>query len=164
LKEIIWPALEKFLEVEMDNHLWYEKHSKIWYNSWNSRNWKYKRRILTVNWEKEINIPRDRNWEFESEIIPRYENRTSEFDERIINMYWLWMSTRDIQWHIKDMYWCNISPMMVSNITDKILPLVKEWQSRPLEKCYPIIYLDAIHFKVKQDWKYVNKAVYIVIW
>lgn len=164
LKELVWPTLETLLQAEMEHHLWYEKHSKKGYNTWNSRNWSYKKKVFTSIWEENINIPRDRNSDFEPQILPKYESRTTEFDQKIINMYWLWLSTRDIQNHIKDMYWCDISPTMISAITDKVVPAIREWQARPLDKCYPIIFLDAIHFKVKQDWKYVNKAVYIVIW
>jgi len=164
LKKMTGPTLEKLLQWEMKSHLWYEKHAKDWYNSWNSRNWTYKKKVRTTSWEMEIEIPRDRNWEFEPEVLPKYENNTSEIEQKIINMYALWLTTADIVGHIKDIYGANISKATISAITDKILPEIKEWQSRPLEKCYPIVYLDAIHYKVKVNGKYENLAVYILLW
>ena len=164
LKKIVWPTLETLLKAEVDNHLGYKKHAKEWYNSGNSRNWSYKKKLHTTSWEIEIEVPRDRNWEFEPKIVPKYEASTSEIEQKIINMYWLGLTTSDIQYHVKDIYGANISPSMVSSITDKILPEVKLWQSRPLESCYPIVYLDAIHYKVKSNGKYENKAVYVMLW
>ena len=163
-KKMTWPALEKLLQWEMENHLWYEKHAKDWYNSWNSRNWNYKKKVHTTSWEIDIEVPRDRNWEFEPKILPKFENKTSEIEQKIINMYALWLTTADITWHVQDIYGANISKTTISTITDKILPEIKERQSKPLEKCYPIVYLDAIHYKVKVNWKYENLAVYILLW
>ena len=160
----MWPLIEKMMEAEMEDHLWYEKYSKAWNNSWNSRNWIYKKTILTSSWEEEIKVPRDRDWSFIPQILPKYESRTNDMEDKIINMYWLWLTTSDIKKHIYDIYWANISKEQVSKITDKILPLVKEWQQRPLEEFYPIIYLDAIHFKIRTNHKVENKWVYVVIW
>jgi len=164
LKQYMWPIIEKMMEAEMDEHLWYEKYSKAWNNSWNSRNWTYKKTILTSTWEEEINVPRDREWTFEPQILPKYETRTNDMEDKIINMYWLWLTTSDIKKHIFDIYWANISKEQVSKITDKIIPLVREWQQRPLEEFYPIIYLDAIHFKIRDNHKIENKGVYVIIW
>jgi len=164
LKKMTWPTLEKLLEWEMESHLWYAKHAKEGYNSWNSRNWTYKKKVRTTNWEIDIDVPRDRNWEFEPEVLPKYESNTSEIEQKIINMYGLWLTTADIVEHIKDIYGANISKTTISTITDKILPEIKERQSRPLEKCYPIVYLDAIHYKVKVSWKYESMAVYVLLW
>jgi len=164
VKSITWPLIEKMMQWEIEDYLWYEKYSKSWYNTWNSRNWYYEKKIRTTNWEAIINVPRDRNWEFEPNVIPRYQSNTSEIEQKIINMYWLWLSTRDISQHVMDIYWATISAEMVSNITDKILPLIEERQSRPLNSCYPIIFLDAIHCKVKENELYVTKAVYFVVW
>lgn len=164
LKQFTGPMLEKMLEWEMEGHLGYAKHAKEGYNTWNSRNWTYKKKVRTENWELEIDVPRDRKWEFEPEILPKYESNTWEIEQKIINMYWLWLTTADIVEHIKDLYWANISKSTISAITDKILPEIQERQSRPLEKCYPIIYLDAIHYKVKNNGKYENMAVYIILW
>ena len=127
----------------MDEHLWYERYSKAWNNSWNSRNGTYKKKILTSTGQEEIEVPRDREWTFEPQILPKYETRTNDMEEKIINMYWLWLTTADIKKHIFDIYGANISKEMVSKITDKIIPLVREWQQKPLSEFYPIIYLDA---------------------
>jgi len=164
LKWVTWPMIEKMLQSEMEEHLWYEKHSKKWYNSWNSRNWNYKKTLLTWNWKVDVEIPRDRNAEFEPKIVSKYQTKTSEVEEKIINMYWLWLTTSDIQNHIKDIYWSEISKDLISNITDKILPEIQEWQWRSLKSFYPIIYLDAIHFKIRDNSKVESKWVYIVLW
>lgn len=164
LKQYMWPLIEKMMEIEMEEHLWYEKYSKAWNNSWNSRNWTYKKTLLTSTWEEEINVPRDREWTFEPQILPKYETRTNDMEDKIINMYWLWLTTWDIKKHILDIYWANISKEQVSKITDKIIPFIREWQQRPLEEFYPIIYLDAIHFKIRDNHKIENKWVYVVIW
>jgi len=152
------------MEAEMEEHLWYQRYSKEWNNSWNSRNGTYKKKILTSMGQEEIEVPRDREWTFEPQVLPKYETRTNDMEDKIINMYWLWLTTSDIKKHIFDIYWANISKEMVSKITDKIIPLVKEWQQRPLSEFYPIIYLDAIHFKIRDNHKIENKWVYVVIW
>lgn len=164
IKTLTWPLIEKMLQWEMESHLWYERYSKDWYNTWNSRNWYYERKIKTTNWLSTLNMPRDRNWTFEPQIIPKYQNNTSEIEQKIINMYALGLTTRDIVNHVEDIYWAKISADTVSNITDQIMPLIEERQSRPLDSCYPIIFLDAIHCKVKENEVYVNKAVYMVVW
>lgn len=164
LKQYMWPLIEKMMEAEMEDHLWYEKHSVKWNNSWNSRNGTYKKTILTSSWEERIEIPRDRDGSFEPKILPKYETRTNDMEDKIINMYGLWLTTADIKKHIFDIYWANISKEQVSKITDKIIPFVKEWQQKPLEEFYPIIYLDAIHFKIRDNQKVENKWVYVVLW
>ncbi len=164
LKWIFGPVIQEMMEAEMEEHLWYEKHSKKWTNSWNNRNGRYKKKILTWSWKEQIEVPRDRNWNYDPKILPKYETRTTEIEKKIINMYWLWLTTNDIKKHIFDIYGANISKEMVSRITDKILPLVKEWQNRPLEDFYPILWLDAIHFKIRDNHKVENKGVYVVMW
>lgn len=163
IKEMVWPAIEKMMEAEMDNHLWYKKHAKEGYNTGNSRNWKYKKKVLSTSGEMKVNVPRDRNWEYAPEVIPKYETRTGEVEQKIINMYGLWLTTRDIKENVKDIYGADVSASLISDITDKIIPEIKEWQSRPLERCYPIVYLDATHYKVKENGKYENKAVYVIL-
>lgn len=164
LRWLIWPVIQEMMEGEMEEHLWYEKHSKKWTNSWNSRNWTYKKKLLTSTWQEEIVVPRDRKGDYEPQILPKYETRTNDMENKIINMYWLWLTTNDIKKHIFDIYGAKISKEMVSRITDKILPLVKEWQNRPLEDFYPIIWLDAIHFKIRDNHKIENRWVYVVMW
>ncbi len=163
-KMIVWPIVEKMLQWEMNEHLWYEKNSYDGINTWNSRNWSYKKKLKTSSGETDIYIPRDRNSDFEPNVVKKFKWNTEEIEHKIISMYWLGLTTRDISWHIKDIYGASISAGTISNITDSILPEIRERRQRPLDRCYPIIYLDAVHFKVKENWKYENKAVYIVLW
>lgn len=108
-------------------------------------------------------MPRDRNGEFEPKIIRKYGTTFSQLEEQIITMYAKGMSTRDIEDHMKDIYGIEVSATTVSKVTDKIMPLIAEWQSRPLDRVYPIVYLEAIHFKVRKDNRIINKAAYSVL-
>lgn len=164
VKWLVWPMVEKMLEWEMESHLWYKKNAIDGINTWNSRNWNYNKWLMTGWWKIDISVPRDRNWEFKPQIVKKYSGTTNDVEEKIISMYALWLSTRDIQWHIKDIYWADISADTVSSITDKVLPEIEEWRQKPLDSCYPIIFLDAVHYKVKDNGKYVTKAVYVVLW
>ena len=105
-------------------------------------------------------MPRDRNGEFQPQLVKKRQRSVSAFDNQIISMYAKGMSTRDIQAHVQEMYGADISPTTVSNITEKALDSAKEWQSRPLQKLYPITYFDAIHYKVREGGKVVSKAAY----
>ena len=163
LKELFRGTLEEILEVEMEEHLGYEKHSVAGNNSGNSRNGYSKKTIKTKMGETELSIPRDRNGKFEPKIIRKYETTANEVEDQIVAMYAKGMTTRDIENHLKDIYGIEVSASLISKITDKIFPYITEWQSRPLEKVYPIVYLDAIHFKVRQDNKVINKAAYTVL-
>jgi len=163
LKDLFKRTIQEILESEMTEHLGYEKHSSEGDNSGNSRNGYSKKVIKTSMGETEINIPRDRNGEFEPHVIKKYEKNASELEQQIIAMYAKGMSTRDIEAQMRDIYGIEVSADLVSKITDKIMPLVTEWQSRPLEKVYPIVFLDAIHFKVKKDNRIVTKAAYSVL-
>src|SRR5665647_888430 len=109
------------------------------------------------------NTPRDPNGKFEPQIVKKYEKNASEIEEQIIAMYAKGMSTRDIEAHMKDIYGIDVSADLVSKITDKIYPMITEWQSRPLDPVYPIVFLDAIHFKVRKDNRIINKAAYSVL-
>jgi len=163
LKNLFKDTLQQIFEAEMDEHLGYKKHSSQGDNTGNSRNGYNKKTIKTRFGNSEIAIPRDRNGEFEPKIIKKYETTSNQIEEQIIAMYAKGMSTRDIEDHMRDIYGIDVSPSMVSKITDKILPLVAEWQSRPLDRVYPIVYLDAIHFKVRRDNRIINKAAYSVL-
>jgi len=163
LKELFKDALQQALEAEMEHHLGYPKHSPEGINSGNSRNGYSQKTVKTRAGQTVIDIPRDRNGEFEPQIIRKYQTTATELEDRIIAMYAKGMSTRDIEDQMKDIYGIEVSPVLVSKVTDKILPQIVEWQSRPLERVYPIVYLDAIHFKVKQDNRIVNKAAYSVL-
>ncbi len=163
LKNLFKDTLQQILEAEMEEHLGYKKHSPEGNNTGNSRNGYSKKTIKTRFGETEISVPRDRNGEFEPRIVRKYETTSNQLEEQIIAMYAKGMSTRDIEEHMRDIYGIDISPTMVSKITDKILPMISEWQSRPLERIYPVVFLDAIHFKVRKDGRIVNKAAYSVL-
>jgi len=163
LKNLFRDTLQQILEAEMEEHLGYKKHSVEGINTGNSRNGYSKKTIKTRLGETVIDIPRDRNGEFEPRIVRKYETTSSQLEEQIIAMYAKGMSTRDIEEHMRDIYGIDVSPTMVSKITDKILPMIAEWQSRPLERVYPVVFLDAIHFKVRKDGRIVNKAAYSVM-
>jgi len=163
LKNLFKDTLQGILEAELDNHLGYEKHSVEGNNTGNSRNGYSKKTIKTKYGETELSVPRDRNGEFEPKIIRKYETTSNQLEEQIIAMYAKGMSTRDIEDHMRDIYGIDVSPSMVSKITDKILPMVSGWQSRPLDRVYPVVFLDAIHFKVRKENRIVNKAAYSVM-
>ncbi|PHJ37770.1 transposase Mu [Desulforamulus profundi] len=163
LKDLFKDTIQKILEAEMDTHLGYEKHDHAGDLSGNSRNGYSKKTVQTQMGRTEIKIPRDRNGEFEPQIIKKYETTANELEEQIIAMYAKGMSTRDIEDHMRDIYGIEVSAAMVSKVTDKILPMIAEWQARPLDRVYPVVFLDAIHFKVRKDNRIVNKAAYSVL-
>ena len=163
IRDLFKDTLQEIFEAEMEEHLGYQKHDNAGDNSGNSRNGYSKKTIKSRFGESEISIPRDRNGEFEPRIIKKYAATSNQLEEQIVAMYAKGMSTRDIEDHIKDIYGVDISANTVSKITDKIIPLITEWQSRPLERVYPIVYLDAIHFKVRKDNRIINKAAYSVL-
>ncbi|MGG1474523.1 IS256 family transposase, partial [Brevibacillus agri] len=163
LKDLFRDTIQQLFEAEMDDHLGYTKHSTDGDHSGNSRNGYSKKTLKTKFGNTEIRVPRDRNGEFEPHIVKKHETTTNGLEEQIIALYAKGMSTRDIEEHMKDLYGIDVSPAMVSKVTDKIMPMVAEWQCRPLDRVYPIVFLDAIHFKVRQENRIVNKAAYSVL-
>ena len=163
LKSLFKDTIEEMLEAEMEEHLGYEKHSVAGNNSGNNRNGYNKKTIQSQFGESEIHIPRDRNGEFEPKIVEKYQTKTDNLERQIIAMYAKGMSNRDIEDHLRDIYGVEASASLISRITDKILPQVIEWQNRPLDAVYPIVFLDGIVFKVRKDSKVVNKCVYTVL-
>lgn len=163
IKDLFKDTIQVALEAEMDEHLGYEKNSIEGNNSGNSRNGYSKKSIKSNYGVSVLDIPRDRNGEFEPQIIKKQQTMANGIDEQIIAMYAKGMSTRDIEDHLKAIYGIDVSPSLVSRITDKIMPQISEWQSRPLDRLYPIVFLDAIYFKVRKDNRIVNKAAYTVL-
>jgi len=163
LKSLFKDTIEEMLEAEMAEHLGYEKHSSEGDNSGNSRNGFNRKTLQSKFGETEIKIPRDRNGDFEPKLIRKYQTKTGDLEQQIIAMYAKGMSTRDIEDHLRDIYGVEASAGLISRITDKIMPQVQEWQSRPLEAIYPIVFLDGIVFKVRKDSKVINKCVYSVL-
>ncbi len=151
------------LEAELDEHLGYEKHSAQGDGSGNSRNGHGRKTVKTEWGEAEISVPRDRNASFEPQAMEKRQTRTDDIENRILAMYAKGMSTRDIEEHLRDIYGIEASSSLISRITDKVLPLVTEWQNRPLDAVYPIVFLDGIVFKVRRDAKVVNKCLYSVL-
>ena len=163
LKRLFAGTIEQMLEVEMDEHLGYEKNSVAGNNSGNSRNGYGKKRIISDYGECEIAVPRDRNGEFEPRVLAKRQTRTDEIEGKIQAMYAKGMSQRDIEDTIREIYGADVSQGMISKITDKIMPEVNEWQNRPLEKIYPVIYFDGIVFNTGKDNRIINKCVYSVL-
>jgi len=163
LKELFKDSLQQILEAEMTEHLGYDKHSPEGNNTGNSRNGYSKKTIRSKYGPTEINIPRDRNAEFVPQIIQKHEKTANAIEEQIIGMYARGMSTRDIEEQMRDIYGIDVSPSLVSRVTDKIMPQVAEWQTRPLERIYAVVFLDAIHFKVRKDNRIASKAAYSVL-
>ena len=163
LKQLTKALLEKALEGELTHHLGYPKWSPAGKNTGNSRNGKHGKTIKGDFGEMEIAVPRDRNSEFEPAIISKHQTHFNGFDDKIISMYARGMSTRDIQGHLKDIYQIEVSPDFISTVTDSVIDAVKEWQNRPLDELYPILYLDALHVKVKDQGQITNKAVYLAV-
>lgn len=162
LKDLMKEFIQESLEAELNNQLGYEKYEKK-ENCDNSRNGYSKKKVKSSFGEIELDIPRDRNSEFEPKIVPKYSRDISNLEEKVISMYGLGMSTRDINKHIQEICGVDVSAEMVSKITDKIIPLIEEWQNRPLEEVYYFTFLDAIHFHVKEDKAIVKKSAYIVL-
>lgn len=161
LKDLLGDTMEELLKAELDEHLDYEYGEKPL--SLNTRNGTSKKTVRSSYGNIDLNIPRDREGTFEPQALRKYEKDISNIENQIISMYGKGMTTRDISSHIKDIYGFGISETMVSKITNKILPTIEEWQNRPLEKIYPMIFLDAIHYHVRENNIVVKKAVYIAL-
>ena len=147
----------------MGEHLGYNKNNVLGNNSGNSRNGYNHKTIISDYGSSEVTIPRDRNGEFEPRALEKRQLRTDEIEQKIITMYSKGMSVRDIKDNIRDIYGADVSSMLVSKITDELLPEVNEWQNRPLEAVYPIIYFDGIVYKSRKDSQIINKCVYAVL-
>ena len=156
-------TLEQMLEGEMTEHLGYEPYEAAGRNSGNNRNGSYPKKVRTSTGQATVQVPRDRNGEFEPQIIARYAGNTNELEEKILAMYAKGMSTRDIAGTLAELYGVDISAATISTITEKVWPLVEAWQNRALGRIYPIIYLDAIHIKLRREGRVANTAVYNVL-
>ena len=160
IKKLLKNAIEGMLDAELTDELGYEKHSSVGKNSGNSRNGKSRKTLKNENGEIDISIPRDRNGSFDPVIVKKYERTLGPIEDKIISMYAKGMTTRDIQSHIEEIYGIDVSPTFVSNVTEKIMHIATEWQNRPLDEIYPIVFFDAIHYKVRDEGRVVTKAAY----
>jgi len=163
LKQLTKALVERAMKAEMTAHLGFEKHDPAGKKSGNSRNGNSKKTIKGEFGNLAIDVPRDRNSSFEPVIIPKGETRFTGFDDKIISMYARGMTTRDIQGHLQELYGVEVSPTLISQVTDAVTEEITLWQNRPLEEVYPIIYLDAIRVKVRHNGSVINKAVYLAI-
>jgi len=156
-------TIEQMLEAELSEHLGYEPYEAKGRNSGNNRNGKYTKKVRSSEGETTIQVPWDRNGDFEPKLVKKHLANTNELEDKIIGMYAKGMSVRDIQETLQELYGVDVSPSTLSAITDKVWELVESWQNRPLVNLYPIIYLDAIHIKMRRDGKVENTAVYVVL-
>lgn len=155
--------LERALEGELTHHLGYEKHAPEGKNSGNSRNGHSKKRVLSKEGEFSLDVPRDRKAEFAPQIIKKNQRRFDGFDDKIISMYARGMTTREIQGHLQEIYAVEVSPDFISTVTDSVLEEVKQWQTRPLDGFYPILFFDALRVHVKQDGRVFDKSIYVAL-
>ncbi len=163
LKQLTKALVERAMEAELTTHLGYEKHDLVGYGSGNSRNGKSTKRLKGDFGEVEIEVPRDRQASFEPQIVPKGETRFAGFDDKILSMYARGITTREIQGHLQEIYGVEVSPTLISNVTDSVLEEVRAWQSRPLDPLYPIVYLDALVIKMRDNGQVQNRAVYVAI-
>ena len=163
VKDLLADTLQGMLEAEMDQKLGYSKYDYQNKDTDDSRNGYSKKTVTSSFGEIDLDIPRDRKGEFEPQIIRKNQTDISNIEDQVLSMYAKGMTTRDISDHLKSVYGVDASAEMISHMTDRILPIAKEWQNRPLEKKYAVVFMDAIHFHVRQDNQTVKKAVYIAI-
>jgi len=163
LARLFAETLEQMLQAELTNHLGYEPYEAQGRNSGNNRNGSYKKTVRTSTGEVEVDIPRDRNGEYEPHLLKKYQTSSNELEDKVVAMYAKGMTTRDIEDHLGDLYGVGVSAQMVSTITNKVMPLVEAWQNRPLAAIYPIIYLDALYYTLRKDHKVEKRAVYTVL-
>ena len=164
MRDMMSAVMEETLDFEMNEELGYSKYDYKNKETQNSRNGHSKKTMHTSYGDMDIQIPRDRCAEYEPTLIKKYQNTvTQDMEEKIISMYAKGMSTSDIESHFRELYDVEVSDSTISRVTDKILPIVKEWQQRPLEEVYAVVFMDAIHYRVRQEGRVVKKAVYVVI-
>ena len=163
LKDLMSGTIQTMLEAEIEHELGYAKNSVSEKNTSNSRNGYSKKTVRSEYGNINLDIPRDRNAEFEPQIIPKYQREITGIEGQILSLYAKGMSSRDIEEHLNNLYGIDVSPSMISKITDKIIPEIREWQSRQLEDVYPVVFMDAIHYSVRKEGIVVKKAVYLAI-
>ena len=156
-------TVEAALGAEMEEHLGYSKHAQEGHHTGNNRNGYSVKTLKGDHGEVDIDVPRDRNSAFEPQIIRKGQTRLTEFDDQILALYAKGMTTRDIVQTFKEMYGADVSSTLISNVTKSVLEKVHEWQTRPLDEVYPIVYLDCLVVKIRQDKRVINKAIYLAL-
>lgn len=162
LKDLSKQLVERMLETEMTHHLGYEKHAAEGRNTGNSRNGKTSKTIKTGSGTIEIEVPRDRNSQFQPVLVEKRQTRLKDLDAQVLSLYGRGMTVRDIQDHIAELYGTEISPDLISNITDAVIGEVTEWRNRPLDKVYPIVFIDGFVVKARLDSVVCNRSVYVI--
>ena len=162
LKQLTKLLVERALDAELTEHLGHERHETVANTAGNTRNGKSKKTLKGEFGELPIEVPRDRHGSFEPQLIPKHQTRWAGFDDKIISLYARGMTVREIQAHLQEMYGAEVSPSLISSVTDALADEVKAWQARPLDAIYPIVYLDCIHVKVREGAVRI-KAVYLAI-
>jgi transposase-like protein len=163
LKDMFSETLQEMLEAELDTELGYPKNGSIPEAGVNRRNGHTKKTVRSEYGELELTVPRDREGDFEPAVVKKRQKDVTGIEEQILALYAKGVTVRDIQAHLNQLYGIDVSPTLISNVTNRIMPLIRDWQSRPLQRAYAVVFLDAIHYKVKQEGHIVNKAVYMVI-
>jgi putative transposase len=163
LQQLSKALIERVLQSELTHHLGYEKHSPKGRNSGNSRNGRSAKTLKSKHGEINIEVPRDRRASFEPQFVPKHQRRFDGFDDKIISLYARGLTTREIQAHLEEIYSVEVSPELISQVTSAVLEEVRDWQSRPLEKLYAIVYLDALVVKVRVDGRVSNRSVYLAV-
>ena len=162
-KQLLKLTVETALNAELDDHLGYLKHAKEGQNSGNSRNGYSAKTLKGQHGEVIIDAPRDRNGDFEPQLVKKGQTRLTQFDDQILYLYAQGLTTREIVQAFKDLYDAQVSPTLVSKVTESVIDLVHQWQARPVDPIYPIVYLDCIVVKVRQDKRVINKSIYVAL-
>ena len=163
LKQLTKKVAERALNAEMEQHLGYAKHAPEGRNSGNSRNGKSSKKVRSVHGEIDLDIPRDRSGSFEPKLVKKGDKQLNGFDDRIISLYARGMTTRDIQAHFEESYGVEVSPTFISQVTNEVLDEVKQWQQRPLDALYPVVYLDCLVVRSRDSGAVQNKSVYLAL-
>jgi putative transposase len=163
LKQLTKALVERALQAELTTHLGYEKHDPAGHNNGNSRNGTSPKQLQGEFGTLQIEVPRDRQASFEPKLVAKGQTRFDGFDDKILSLYARGMTTREIQGHLEEMYQVEVSPTLISNVTDAVIEEVKAWQSRPLDSVYAIVYLDALVVKMRDQGRVENRAVYVAI-
>jgi transposase-like protein len=162
LKDLSKQLVERMLQAEITHHLGYEKNAIEGHHTGNSRNGKTKKTVKTGSGEIEIEVPRDRKSEFQPILIEKRQTRLKELDAQVLSLYGRGMTVRDIQEHVSELYGTDISTDLISNITDAVLSEVTEWRNRPLDKVYPIVFIDGFVVKARLNSVVCNRTVYVI--
>lgn len=163
LKQLTKAVIERCLETELDTHLGYPKHARTSKTPGNRRNGHSQKTLKGEQGQVEIEVPRDRHGSFEPQLVQKGQTRLEGFDEKILSLYARGMTTRDIQAQLQELYGVEVSPTLISNVTEAVLDEVRQWQARPLESVYPIVYFDGLVVKVRENQRVINKALHLAL-